>query len=123
MASHMTREKPLNLTDRQGKMLPAWQAYQKLYYNEKLKPIVEAEWEQHVARNPGLAEKKGVPLAWCNNLIRGLLGAETDEVKVEVDRRRKEGIFPEDVTIHLGDDHAIDSIERRRLENALALQR
>jgi hypothetical protein len=95
----------------------------RLYYKEKLKAIVEARWEQHIAENPDLEKKKGEALRHRNAVVREVLNDETEEIKAEVEKRREEGILSEDEDIEPDHDDDIEAIERQRRNKALSLQR
>ncbi|SRR5260221_2484509 len=90
------RLKPLNLSVRPTRKLSSTQAYTKLYYSSKLKPIVDKAWEQHAAENPGKSREKGERLRHQNKLLAELLHAETEEVKQKVEHCREEGIASSD---------------------------
>lgn len=122
MAIPEIRRKPLNLTKRTTRKLSSLHAYSRLYYKEKLKVIVDARWEQHIAENPVLKNRRGEVLRHRNAVIREVFNAETDEIKEEVEKRREEGFFSEE-EIDPDDDDGIDSIERQRHAKALSLQR
>lgn len=123
MVTKKAAKKPLNLTKRVGKMRSRTQAYSLLKYETKLKPIVEEQWEEYVARYPDMDKKKEA-LRFRNRITKECYDNETDEVKAEVDRRREEGIFSGDEDIELGDDDDdIGSVERQRIVKALFLQR
>jgi len=90
------RLKPLNLSVWPTRKLSSTQAYTKLYYPSKLKPIVDKAWEQHVAENPGKNRGKGDWLRYQNKLLADLLSAETEEVKQKVQQCREEGVASDD---------------------------
>ena len=73
----------LNLTKPTRKK-SAWQAYQTLYYADKLKPIVESAYEVY-KKNLAEGEVGLNELAFWNKKCQELLELESDEVKVEVE--------------------------------------
>ena len=77
---------------RPTRKLSSTQAYTKLYYASKLKPVVDKAWERHVAENPGVEGRRGEQLGHQNKLLAKLLSEETEEVKQKVEQRREEGI-------------------------------
>jgi hypothetical protein len=91
------RPKPLKLSVRPTRKLSAPQAYGRLY-RSKLKPILDKKWEQHIAKNPDAARKKGEQLRYRNELLKELLAVEMDEVKQRVNSCREEGVFSDDET-------------------------
>jgi hypothetical protein len=90
------RNKPLDLTKRPGRKLSSLQAYTRLFYKKKLKAVVDPKWLELIAENPALKRKRGEKLRHRNTVIREVFDVETDEVKEEVEKRRKEGIFSDD---------------------------
>ena len=126
MASSANHKKPLNLSKRQTKKLPRVQAYSRLYYEKRLKPITDARWEQYITENPEMKSKKGERLRHRNVVLKELLDAETDDVKAEVERRREEGIMSDDEDLVESEDDegdGLDPVEKERRAKALFLQR
>ena len=124
MATPTPRKKSLNLTKRPTRKLAPHQAYSRLYYKTKVKPIVRASWEKHLARHPN-KNTKADSLNHRNAVIKAVFEAETDEVKVEVEKRREMGDFSEYEDIDSdgdGDDDA-DDVERQRRRKALSIKR
>ena len=121
------RLKPLNLNVRPTRKLAAIQAYSKLYYTSKLKPIVDKAWEEYVAQNPDQNGGKGEQLRQRNMLLAKLLHAETKEIKEKVERYRKEGIASGDESSDISEpDNAGDSTsnkEKLRRAKAYAFQK
>lgn len=100
------------------------QAYSKLYYDKKLKPVVEEAWEKYLSAHPDLPHTKGNKLRHRNELLQQLLEGESEEVKEEVNRRREEGISAEDIEEELeGDEEGMDPMERQQHAKALLFQR
>ena len=110
------QKKPLNLFKRQKRKLSPKQAYSCLYYDKKLKPIVNESWKQHIAEHPDQEGNRGDFLLHYNRVIKALYAAETDDVKAEVERRNEEGSLSDDEYIELNDDddNAIGITEQRR---------
>lgn len=84
MAKSRARQKPLNLIDRPKRMLSVTQAYSKLYIKPEMKGVIATEWQDHVAKNPDMKDKR---MSHYNTAVQGLYNAESDEVKAEVERR------------------------------------
>lgn len=125
MATPEIRRKPLVLIKRQTKKLSSWHAYSRIYYYKKVKPVVDADWKQFLSENPQFekSEWKAKSLRCRNIITRDLFDAETDEVKAEVERKRKDGLFSEDEDTDLDDDDLVDAIEQRRRAKALSFHR
>ena len=118
----MVRKKSLNLTRRPTRKLPRYQAYSRIYYEKKLKVIVDALWKRRIDKYPDL-KTKGEALKHRNAVIKELFEDETDEVKAEVDRKREEGDFSEHEDINFNDAGTVDAVERRRRNRAFGVQR
>ena len=117
------RQKPLNLSARQTRKLSSTQAYGRLYW-PKLKPILEERWDQHVAENPDKSSRRGEQLRHRNEVLKELLGMETDEIKQEVERRHEEGIISDDEASEPeGADESMSTAEAHRRAKAYAFQR
>lgn len=116
------RKKPLNLIKRQSRKLSSVQAYTRIFYKKK-KPAIIAKWKHYIAKNPAMKTKPGEYLRFRNLLLKQYFDLETDEVKVEVERRRQEGIFSEDEDIEPDDDDDVDATERQRRTKAFGYQR
>ena len=69
------------------KLLPAWQAYQTLYYEKKLKPLVEEAYSRRTENLPEGKKPKG-RIAIIGEIAREQLENETPEVKAEVEEYR-----------------------------------
>src|SRR5258708_26201296 len=94
------------------------QAYSQLYYNKKLKAIVDARWEQYIAENPSMKGVRGQVLKFCNAVIKELYDLETDEVKADVERRCEKGGFAEDADTDSNNDDGVVLSEWRRRAKA-----
>ena len=96
-----------------------------LYYNKKLKGIVDAKWKLYIAENPSMEKKKGETLKHRNAIIREIFNVETDEVKVAVEKRCEEGGLSNNEDIELDGDgnDAVDANEQLRHIKANDLQR
>ncbi len=75
--------------------LPAvWQVYQRLYYQDKLKAVVDTEYNTYLKSHEGEAHDpsalKKERLSIQNRIMKVLYDQETEEVKAEVERHRKE---------------------------------
>ena len=72
------------LVRKSGKRLAAWQACQKIYW-EKLKPIVDKAFREHIdALCEGEKAKPKIQIQ--SEVVRGEYEKETDEVKAEVEQ-------------------------------------
>jgi hypothetical protein len=123
MVTHALRTRPLNLKKRSGKKLSSVQAYTRLYYHRKLRPIVAEKWAEHIAENPDVAGRKGESLRYRNAVIRDFFNAEPDDVKAEVEQKREEGLFSEDEDIESNDGFAVDAFEKQRRTKVLGFRR
>jgi hypothetical protein len=85
-------------------MLPAWQAYQTLYYDRKLKTLADDAYTRHIKDIPEGTKPKG-RLTILGKVTREQLQNETPEVKAEVEEYRAK--LKEDVE----DPSKIDQIE------------
>jgi hypothetical protein len=81
------------------KLLPAWQAYQSLYYEQKLKPLVDEAYKKHTDNLPeGMKPKPRVAI--IGEIAREQLQHETPEVLAEVeDYRMKVKDEPEEPSL------------------------
>jgi hypothetical protein len=121
MTGRGTRKKPLNLTKRLSRKLSVTQAYSRLYYEKKLKAIVDARWARHLTENP-TGHGRGEALRLRNAVIKELFDAETEEVKADVKKKREEGSFS-DEDIESDDDGEVEAIELQRRNRARRYQR
>lgn len=74
--------------------MPAiWQVYQKLYYNNKLKAIVDVAYTEYLKSNEGKGLNpealKKERLSIQNRIVRERYEVESEEVKAEVERHRE----------------------------------
>ena len=123
MVTPEVRKKPLTLIKRAKRKLAPPQAYLQLYYNKKLKAIVDARWEQYIAENPSMKGVRGQVLKFRNAVIKELYDLETDEVKAEVERRCEEGGFTEDEDTDSNNDDGVVLSEQRHRAKARGYQR
>jgi len=89
-------------------MLQPTQAYSRLYYNSKLKEIVNKEYKEHTDNTPKDQQEKCI--AFAAKLVEKLLNEETDEVKAKVEAYRKKGIL--DAAITFDDDDGENSMRK-----------
>lgn len=80
----------LDLSGRKKVKWQGYQAYSNLYYQSKLKNVVDEGYTDYCASLP-LGENPESIFKWRNNKLRELYEAETDEVKAEVEVLRKKG--------------------------------
>lgn len=71
------------------KLVQPWQAYQNLYYEDKLKPLVEDAWQAYLTSVPEGSKPEKSRFAAKNELIQDLYAKETDDVKEEVEKHRQ----------------------------------
>jgi hypothetical protein len=71
-----------------SKVPRAWQAYQSLYYQSKLKPIVNAAYEAYLATIPPNTKPK-TRFVIMNQVVQQSFAEETEEVKAEVEEYRR----------------------------------
>ena len=65
-------------------MLPAWQAYQNLYYEQKLKPLIDEAYRKHIENLPeGTKPKPRVAI--IGEIAREQLHLESPEVLAKVE--------------------------------------
>jgi hypothetical protein len=97
------------------------QAYLRLYYQKKLKPIMRRRWNEYIKLNPG-KNTKGGGLNFRNAVARELLDTETDEVKAEVAKKcDADDLSDED--IDFDDDSDADEVEQQRRKRAFRYKR
>jgi hypothetical protein len=107
---------------KKSRKLHITQAYSRLYYEDKLKAIINEHWLTHLKSHPEDASKKGSTLAFRNKIVKELYDAEPAEVKAEVKKRRDEGFSDGDDED--GDDDAnVDKVEQKRKAKAVSFQR
>jgi hypothetical protein len=94
MTSGTGRKDILRLT--KSRMLQPTQAYSRLYYNSKLKEIVDKEYKEHTDNTPKDQQEQRV--AFTAKLLEKLLNEETDEVRAEVEAYRKKRILGAAIT-------------------------
>ena len=65
-----------------------WQAYQTLYYKEKLKPLVDAAYQTHLKSVPEDTKPKS-RFSIMNEIVQKAWAEETEEVKAIVEEYRQ----------------------------------
>ena len=87
------RQKILDFSGKSKRQLQGWQVYSTLYYQDKLKDMIQASWkERYLQDNPDHDDDSSippVPLGFQNQKMRDLFDSETDEVKAEVEALQK----------------------------------
>lgn len=68
-------------------MLQPYQAYSQLYYESKLKAIIDEKYKEHLETLPESERKKRFQFG--NSLTKSMYEGESDKVKEEVERYRK----------------------------------
>jgi|HubBroStandDraft_1064217.scaffolds.fasta_scaffold02537_11 hypothetical protein len=119
-----TTQKLIDLKGKRTRKLQMTQMYSRMFWEEKIKPIAEERWCAHLALHPELVFKRGIPLAFRNDVIKELFEKEPAEVKAEVARRRDEEVSDEETGADEDDNHAgADSDGQKRQAKALSYQR
>jgi hypothetical protein len=79
------------ILDLKGKrrLAAPWQAYQNLFYESKLKALVETAWEEYLSTRPEGSKPEKSQFTVKNELIQNLYAEESEEVKEEVERHRQ----------------------------------
>jgi hypothetical protein len=96
-SSRKGKWKLLDLCPKKTKTLPDWQAYSRLYYDKKLKEVVEEEWpaerEEILARKEeggkDVKAPEAAPLWFRNKIAIRLFKDETSEVKEIIEKYRQ----------------------------------
>ena len=124
-SSGQGKRKLLDLRPKKSRMLPNWQAYSHLYYDEKLKEVVEEEWpaerEEILARREeGGKDVKApevAPLWFWNKIAIRVFKDETSEVKeiVEMYRQSRSGVVTDEEV-----NEEVDEEEAKRIAKAKA---
>lgn len=70
-----------------NRTLQGFQAYSRLYYETKLKDVIDKEYKVHTETVP--KEEQKTRFAFAAALTKTLLDSESDEVKAEVEAYRK----------------------------------
>jgi hypothetical protein len=107
-------------------MLPDWQAYSRLYYDEKLKEVAEEEWPAE--RKDLLARKEeggkdvkappeAAPLWFRNKIAMREFKDETNEVKEIVEKYRQSRL---EVAADEETDEGVDEEEAKRIAKVKA---
>jgi hypothetical protein len=118
-----SRTKLLVLQKKKQKKLQPTQAYSRLFYEGKLKAIVEQRWTAHIALEPEDATKNKKPtLQFRNKVIKELYDAEPTEIKKEVEAYR-DTFLVDEMKVEDEDDPLIDKEEAQRRAKAIAMQR
>jgi hypothetical protein len=104
--------------------LTTWQAYSKLYYDSKLKDIVNNRWKRgYLAANPDHDPKDPIPpatLKFRNTVTQEVFLLEPTDVKQRVEEERER--LGNDQSTEVGDDDGLDQHERERIKNAQQYQ-
>lgn len=86
------RSRVLDLTGKRTKIrkLSGANAYSKLFFKTKIKPVVEERWRtQYLAKNPGQQPSKFPrwPIEFQTEIVQEMWKAEPDDVKADVRRQ------------------------------------
>jgi CRISPR/Cas system-associated exonuclease Cas4 (RecB family) len=84
------RKKVLNLNGKQKEKLQPFQVYSQLYYESKWKATLDAEYQVYKQTEPEPGKKLKQPFQYSMDRLRELYEAETQEIKNEVEERRKQ---------------------------------
>ena len=93
--------------------LQAFQAYSQLYYESKLKPIVEKNYKEHLENVP--SDEQKTAFAFRTAEIKRLLEAESEDVKREVEEYRKKRMNMSDMAIKIEDTEENDEASQAEL--------
>lgn len=116
--------KVINLQKKKQKKLQPAQAYSRLFYEERLKVIIDKHWVAHIALNPEDSTKNQKPsLQFRNKIIKELYDSESTEIKERVEAYRDEFLEDEVKAEEDLDDEEVDKEEAQRRAKASALQR
>jgi hypothetical protein len=114
----------LDLNTKPKRQLLDWQIYSTLYYKDKLKDLIQTEWQsKYLEDHPDHDLETAIPtapMAYRNEKTREYFEAETEEVKKQVKESRKtdQSASGEDQ-----DMEALGSDEAKRLEKLEMYQR
>ena len=120
-------KKILDLREKKPKKRQLCQVYSALYYDSKIKDVVDKRWSEKVSQV--LPEKDGdkakaapqrPPLSFINEIVREMFENESDEVRREVEKLRDDPDAANQKEEMLVVD---DPEENERIAKALALQR
>ena len=120
-------KKILDLREKKPKKRQLCQVYSALYYDSKIKDVVDKRWSEKVSQVP--PEKDGdkakaapqrPPLSFINEIVREMFENESDEVRREVEKLRDDPDAANQKEEMLVVD---DPEENERIAKALALQR
>ncbi|TDL22045.1 hypothetical protein BD410DRAFT_803858 [Rickenella mellea] len=84
-----TRIKVLKLRQKKASKKSPWQVYSGLYYNNKLKPVIDHQYTEHVEKSKADNTEPEKAIAFRNRLIKEAYEAESDAVKAEVEVARE----------------------------------
>lgn len=102
------------------RMLPDYLAYQRLYYETKLKAIVDEDYER-IMDDPSIVNKPKA-VAHRNALVQQLLKNESKEVKDEVEKYRNAAPQTDYDIYVLDDENDLDEKEKARCVEARKAQ-
>jgi hypothetical protein len=129
-ASAIGRSRVLDLTGKHTKIrkLSGANAYSKLFFKTKVKPVVEEKWKAHyLAKNPGQPTGKipRWPIPFQNKILHDLWKAEPEDVRADV--RRQFGLdeaedSEEEEAVSEGEDPE-QQAERRRSQRTREYQK
>lgn len=101
-----------------SKLLQPFQAYSQLYYDKKLKKIIDEEYEKHTGQYPADSAERQSRFIFSTSLTKKLLDEETAKVKAEVETYRKEQAVSKEIKLEdSGDDEDALSEEKRQEMN------
>jgi hypothetical protein len=106
------------------KQRPEWQIYSTLYFKEKLKDCIHAEWEEF-ARDEGLEENgviPKIPLKFINKRICEYYALETQDVKDQVKEQREKESQEDTLDLSRDSDDDMEDDERKRRRKLMDYQ-
>ena len=86
------RKKILDLRGKRHRKLADWQAYSRLYYNDRIKDVVDREWEAKTKafmKSHAEGDESAVPvltMVFHNKITRRIFAGESAEIKAECEK-------------------------------------
>lgn len=102
-----------------SQLLQGYQAYSQLYYDTKLKGIIDKKYKEHTETVP--KEEQTSWFAFSTSLTKVLFERETNEIKVEVDAYWKKEVTSKE--IKLDNESDSDDLEHEKGERNCQMQK
>jgi hypothetical protein len=100
-----------------NRILQPFQAYSQLYYELKIKPIIDKKYKEHLETVPFDEQKSA--FAFRARVTKELLEAETEEVKREVEEYRRKKVS--DTAIKIEDNDGQDDTSQAELAKRMQM--